>query len=140
MPLWPQDAGAKLLIALDGNAVPPALAAAVETILRPEVRWPRRERMGAERSPSHVRPKIAGTPQDLAYIIYTSGTSGTPKGVLIQHDSLVNAAYMSGETFGLTPEDRVSLVATPGFDASLWELGIGATAWTVHCAGIARFA
>ena len=48
-----------------------------------------------------------------------------PKGVLIQHDSLVNAAYMTSEVVGLTPEDRISLVATPGFDASLWELGLG---------------
>ena len=33
-------------------------------------------------------------------------------------------ALITGEAFGLTPEDRVSLVATPGFDASLWELGM----------------
>jgi amino acid adenylation domain-containing protein/thioester reductase-like protein len=109
------DSGARVLIVLDGHTVPPSLAQAAKTILRPED-W--------DRNASHAgRPEIAGTPQDLAYIIYTSGTTGMPKGVLIQHDSLVNVAYMSGETFGLTPEDRFSLVATPGFDASLWELG-----------------
>ena len=107
------DSGAKILIALDGHAVPVSLAKAVKTTLRPEA-WERNE-------PN--RPEIAGTPQDLAYIIYTSGTTGMPKGVLIQHDSLVNTAYASGETFGLTPEDRYSLAATPGFDASLSELG-----------------
>jgi amino acid adenylation domain-containing protein/thioester reductase-like protein len=111
-----RDAGAKTLIVLDGHAVPPALALAVQTILRPEA-W--------ERNAGAGRPDVAGTPQDLAYIIYTSGTTGMPKGVLIRHDSLVNASFMSGETFGLTPEDRVSLVATPGFDASLWEMGMG---------------
>jgi len=109
------DSGARTLIVLDGHAVPPALAQAVKTILRP-ADW--------ERNASRAgRPEIAGSAQDLAYIIYTSGTTGMPKGVLIQHDSLVNVAYMSGEAFGLTPEDRFSLVATPGFDASLWELG-----------------
>lgn len=107
------DAGARILIALDGHAVPPSLAKAVRTILRPDA-W--------ERNASD-RPTVSGSPRELAYIIYTSGTTGMPKGVLIQHDSLVNAAYMSGETFGHTPEDRFSLVATPGFDASLWELG-----------------
>ena len=107
-----RDSAARILIALDGHTVPPALAQAVQTILRPDV-WERK----AE------RPEIAGTPQDLAYIIYTSGTTGMPKGVLIQHDSLINAALMTGETVGLTPEDRFSLTATPGFDASLWELG-----------------
>jgi amino acid adenylation domain-containing protein/thioester reductase-like protein len=116
------DAGAKLLIALDGNFVPPALESAVETILRPD----REQDRDRKASPLHIlRPKISGAPQDLAYIIYTSGTSGMPKGVLIQHDALVNVAYMSEETFGLTSEDRVALVATPGFDASLWELSIG---------------
>ncbi len=110
-----RDAGARTLIALDGHAVPPALAGAVRTILRPGD-W--------ERSAHASRPEIAGAPGDLAYVIYTSGTSGMPKGVLIQHDSLVNAAYMTGEACGLTSEDRVSLVATPGFDASLWELGL----------------
>ena len=107
-----RDSAAKILIVLDGHAVPPPLVQAVKTILRPD-RWERK----AE------RPNIAGTPQDLAYIIYTSGTTGMPKGVLIQHDSLINAALMTGETVGLTTEDRFSLVATPGFDASLWELG-----------------
>jgi amino acid adenylation domain-containing protein/thioester reductase-like protein len=107
------DAGAGILLALDGHAVPPSLAKAMRSVLRPEA-W--------ERNASD-RPVSAGAPQDLAYIIYTSGTTGMPKGVLIQHDSLINAAYMSGETFGHTPEDRFSLVATPGFDASLWEMG-----------------
>jgi len=112
-----RDAGARILIALDGHATPSALADAVETVLCPQD-W---SRANLERS---ALPQVVGTPQDLAYIIYTSGTSGTPKGVLIQHDSLVNAALMTGETCGFKCDDRVSLVATPGFDASLWELGI----------------
>ena len=114
-----RDSGATTLIVLDGHAVPPALALAVKTILRPED-WLRKAALSGA-----GRPTLAGAPRDLAYIIYTSGTTGMPKGVLVQHDSLVNAACMSGETFGLTSEDRVSLVATPGFDASLWELGMG---------------
>ena len=115
-----RDAGARILIALGGNAVPRALADAVETVLCPQD-WSLGDSL---RSASTARPQVAGTPQDLAYIIYTSGTSGMPKGVLIQHDSLVNAALMTGETCGFKRDDRVSLVATPGFDASLWELGI----------------
>jgi amino acid adenylation domain-containing protein/thioester reductase-like protein len=108
------DSGAKILIALDGEVVPRRLAQSVDTILRAED-W----------SANRERPKVNGSPKDLAYIVYTSGTTGMPKGVLIQHDSLVNAAYMTSEVVGLTPEDRISLVATPGFDASLWELGLG---------------
>lgn len=116
--LMARDAGARILIAPEGLAVPPALEDAVATILRPQS-----DAAGDEVAPP--RPSVAGSPQDIAYIIYTSGTTGTPKGVLLQHDSLINAILMSGETFGLTPDDRFALVATPGFDASLWELGIG---------------
>ncbi|WP_074770387.1 non-ribosomal peptide synthetase [Magnetospirillum fulvum] len=116
--LMARDAGARILIAPEGLAVPPALEDAVATILRPQS-----DAAGDEVAPP--RPSIAGSPQDIAYIIYTSGTTGTPKGVLLQHDSLINAILMSGESFGLTPNDRFALVATPGFDASLWELGIG---------------
>jgi amino acid adenylation domain-containing protein/thioester reductase-like protein len=118
-----QDSRARLLIALDGRSVPAPLAAACQTILRPESSdWAWDRDIAA--SPT-ARPASEGAAQDLAYIIYTSGTTGMPKGVLIQHDALVNATYSSGESFGLTPADRVSLVATPGFDASLWELGMG---------------
>lgn len=113
------DLGARVLAVLDGRAVPPSLAETVQTILRPEAL--------AGNPAAKGRPRIEGRPQDLAYIIFTSGTTGQPKGVLIQHDSLVNAACSSGELFGLTSEDRFSLVATPGFDASLWELGAALT-------------
>ncbi|MGW8960046.1 amino acid adenylation domain-containing protein, partial [Paenibacillus sp. NPDC055715] len=34
----------------------------------------------------------SSAPQDLAYVIYTSGTTGRPKGVMIEHGSLVNTA------------------------------------------------
>lgn len=113
------DAGARVLIVLDGHPVPPPLARVVRTTIRPGD-WSRYA-LGTHA----VRPRVDGSPRDLAYIIYTSGTSGVPKGSLLQHDSLVNVGLMSGEIFGLTHEDRFSLAATPGFDASLWELSAG---------------
>ena len=112
------DSRARILIVLEGHAVPTPLTQAVQTILRSKDWNGNASFSGAQRI------ALPGTPQDLAYIIYTSGTTGMPKGVTIQHDSLINAALASGELFGLTPEDRVSLAATPGFDASLWELGM----------------
>jgi len=51
-------------------------------------------------------------PEDLAVILYTSGTTGNPKGCLASHDYFVNLGYMEGKLFQLTPEDRV-LTAQP---------------------------
>ncbi|NUB31752.1 non-ribosomal peptide synthetase [Azospirillum brasilense] len=108
-----RDAGVGLLIALDGQPVPPTLADAVPTLIRPEILEGPAERTA-----------VAGAPDDLAYIIYTSGTTGHPKGVAVRHDGFINAALATGEMVGLHPDDRMALAATPGFDASLWELGL----------------
>ena len=62
------------------------------------------------------------TPTDLAYVIYTSGSTGSPKGVEITHDSLSNLVAWHNRTYGATPADRTTLVASVGFDASVWEM------------------
>ncbi|MCW2238434.1 non-ribosomal peptide synthetase [Azospirillum canadense] len=108
-----RDAGARILIALDGHPVPPALTQAVEATLRSD-----------SLDGAATRPAVAGTACDLAYIIYTSGTTGQPKGVAVPHGGLVNSVLSTGEAVGLRSDDRLSLAATPGFDASLWELGL----------------
>jgi amino acid adenylation domain-containing protein len=60
--------------------------------------------------------------QDLAYVIYTSGSTGKPKGVEIEHRSLLNLIDWHQRTFCITPQDRASQVAGPGFDAAVWEI------------------
>jgi amino acid adenylation domain-containing protein len=59
---------------------------------------------------------------DLAYVVYTSGSTGTPKGVLVGHDNLVNLIEWHRAQFGLTAADRCTQVASPGFDAAVWEI------------------
>ena len=61
-------------------------------------------------------------PHDLAYVIYTSGSSGRPKGVMIEHGSLLNLVYWHRRAFSITPNDRATQVASPAFDATVWEL------------------
>ena len=112
--LMATDAGARHLIVLDGLTIPPVLGNVAGTIIRPE-----------ECSPSERRPVRDGSPDDIAYIIYTSGTTGTPKGVPVTHASYINAILGVAERVGIREDDRMSLVATVGFDASLWELGHG---------------
>ena len=57
-----------------------------------------------------------------AYLIFTSGSTGRPKGVRVDHAAFLNMIAAQVETFGIVPEDRVLLFASPAFDASLAEL------------------
>ncbi len=71
--------------------------------------------------PSEELP-VRVTPEHLAYVIYTSGSTGTPKAVAIGHGSLLNLIEWHNHTFGVTPRDRASQLASIGFDAAAWEL------------------
>jgi amino acid adenylation domain-containing protein len=70
------------------------------------------------RVPSQTNTKS----NDLAYIIFTSGSTGRPKGVMVSHANLVNLISWHRGAFNITPADRATLYASPGFDASVWEL------------------
>lgn len=61
-------------------------------------------------------------PDSLAYIVYTSGTSGMPKGVMVEHHSAVNLVAWHLRAFGVSAADRASQIASPGFDATIWEI------------------
>ena len=59
---------------------------------------------------------------DTAYVIFTSGSTGTPKGVAVSHAGLLGWAAAQRDTFELTHDARVLMVAAPTFDASVGEL------------------
>lgn len=67
-------------------------------------------------------PECAIAPENLAYVIYTSGSTGKPKGVEITHHSLLNLVLWHQTAFEVKPSDRTSQLASPGFDAAVWEL------------------
>jgi amino acid adenylation domain-containing protein len=63
------------------------------------------------------------TPDDaaLAYVIFTSGSTGRPKGVAVSHGSLANLMRWHQRSYRLRPEDRTTLLVSPGFDVSVWD-------------------
>ncbi|WP_442972043.1 non-ribosomal peptide synthetase [Rhodococcus sp. P1Y] len=71
------------------------------------------------------------TPADTAYVIFTSGTTGRPKGVMISHHAIINLITWRQTVFPLTEGDRVLQKTSIGFDVSVpeifWPLTIGAT-------------
>uniref|UniRef100_UPI003F88407E AMP-binding protein n=1 Tax=Cysteiniphilum litorale TaxID=2056700 RepID=UPI003F88407E len=59
---------------------------------------------------------------DLAYVIYTSGTTGKPKGVMVEHSSIINLAIYQRMSFDIIQENRCLFFAPYIFDASVFEL------------------
>ena len=71
---------------------------------------------------SAERPRVPGTASSLAYVIYTSGSTGRPKGTELAHAGLLNLIVWHRREYGITPADRTTQVASPSFDASVWEI------------------
>jgi non-ribosomal peptide synthetase-like protein len=65
---------------------------------------------------------IAVAPGQLAYIYFTSGSTGEPKGAMCEHGGMLNHLYAKIDDLGLGEGDVVAQVAPQSFDISLWQL------------------
>ncbi len=61
-------------------------------------------------------------PDAPAYLLYTSGSTGHPKGVLVSHRALANLTAAQARVFGIDADSRMLQFASLSFDASVWEI------------------
>ena len=59
---------------------------------------------------------------NLMYVMYTSGSTGQPKGVMISHRGICNQLHWRQTTFSLTAQDRVLQNISFSFDPSVWQI------------------
>jgi amino acid adenylation domain-containing protein len=68
---------------------------------------------------------IAVTPGQLAYIYFTSGSTGEPKGAMCEHAGMINHLYAKIEDLQIGAGQVVAQTAPQCFDISLWQLMAG---------------
>ncbi len=104
-----QDSASRLLLTLsdrpDLMALPGALALDDDTMWRD-------------------LPTTAPEPwhNPISYIVYTSGTTGVPKGALNTHLGLLNMCRWQAGDFGMDARCSQTVAANPAFDAIMWEI------------------
>lgn len=67
-------------------------------------------------------PPARNIGQDLAAILYTSGSTGAPKGVMLSHQNLIAGTRIVRTYLGITPEDRILSILPFSFDYGLNQL------------------
>lgn len=113
-----EDSGAKVVLVAGATSLPH-----VDTVVR--------DVDGLTGSAAPVEP--VATADNLAYVIYTSGSTGVPKGVMVEHHSVVNRLVWMQRRYPVGSGD-VLLQKTPiSFDVSVWELFW----WAIAGAGLA---
>ncbi|XXX73992.1 amino acid adenylation domain-containing protein [Sorangium sp. So ce134] len=90
---------------------------------------------GVDRAPGRHAglDRAASSPRGLAYVLFTSGSTGEPKGAMVEHGGMVNHLLAKIEDLGIAAGDVVAQTAGLSFDIFVWQLlaALGAGGTTV---------
>src|SRR5207253_5917438 len=92
----------------------------------PDLPCPAVSYQDAVSGPDLTDPQVPVIDQDLAYILYTSGSTGLPKGVMLTHRSALTFVEWCARELGVGPEDRVSNHAPLHIDLPAGDLYLAA--------------
>jgi amino acid adenylation domain-containing protein len=83
-------------------------------------------------------PSRSGSPDDLACVLYTSGSTGNPKGVMLSHGNIDEYVSWAVDRIGITADDRVLGTAPFYFDMSLFDVYGSLRAGAPLCIAVER--
>ena len=122
-----------LIVGAEGHAILPELLSAAKhslTVISPDSEdpdrlqeaFPQHTFVGLEQPPHdpHVEDRVS--PEATAYLLFTSGSTGVPKGVPISQRNVTSYLHHVRRTYDITPDDRVSQMFDMTFDLSVHDM------------------
>ncbi|MEW5928180.1 MAG: amino acid adenylation domain-containing protein [Gemmatimonadota bacterium] len=113
-----EDAGARVLLACGNGSEEYEVRSTLHTVGQADGGSSSEDEVSLRTSYSVLRTSF---PDSLAYVVYTSGSTGAPKGVMVPHRAV--ARLVEGcDLAPLGPGDAVAHLSNPAFDAAVWEV------------------